>query len=164
MANAYIAGLDLKAKERLCDEIAVAQPIMLAQILPPMLEAPSYERLDHIIHILLVLYRVFVHAPQQRLRQITEEDMEGVFRNNVALFKLLEAESPDARDRITYLSLAGHPEVFVLMFVIEYLRDHGFVQPNSGEQYCVLAAKNLLDGFVKLKYEAGSQTKARPVV
>lgn len=163
-ANAYIADLDLKAKERLCDEIAVAQPIMLAHVLPPVLEVTSYERLDHIIHILLVLYRVFVHVPQKTLRQITEEDMEGVLRNNVAMFKLLELESPDERNHITYVSIAGHPEVFVLMFVIEYLRDHGFVQPNSGEQYYVLAAKNILDCFVKLKYEAQGQTKERPVV
>lgn len=83
--------------------------------------------------------------------------MEGVSRNNVAMFRLLESESPDERDRISYLSMAGHPEVFVLLFVIEYLRDHGFVQPNSGEQYCVLAAKNILDCFVKLKYEARTQ-------
>lgn len=160
----YVAHLDFKAKERFCDEIAATQPVLLAHAVAPALEFGSYEKADHVLHVLMVLYRVFVHAPQKRLRQITEEDIEAVSRNNVAMFKLLDSESLRERERITRLSALSYPEINAFAFLMGYLSEHGFAQIDTDKKLFVLAAKNILDCLVKLKHETQGQTQERTVV
>jgi hypothetical protein len=159
----YIMRLSLREKEGFCDKIFETQPNLLAHALALSEVVTSYERIEHVIHILMVLYHVFT-SNGTKLRTITEEEIERAFRNNIAMLQLLGTESRAERERIIKLSTTAHPEQNALAFLTGYLNENGFSEYTEENNHCTIAAKNIFDCLVKAKYVRSKKRGSRSSV
>ncbi|MCY2927524.1 MAG: hypothetical protein NT031_19215 [Planctomycetota bacterium] len=106
----HIGTLDLAAKEKMCDELAAAQPHMLSCVLVlPRLGVPM-ATVDHVIHVLLVVSECARRASAGRLPEISMAAVEQAAGRINAMLRLLEGESPSQVDRLTRLTVLSHPE------------------------------------------------------
>lgn len=159
----HIMRLNLREKEGFCDEIFENQPSLLAHVLALSEVGASHEKIEHVIHNLMVLYHIFT-SNGTKLRTITEDDIERAFKNNIAMLQLLATESRTERERIIKLSTTKHPEQNVLAFLTGYLNENGFSEYTEGNNHCAIAAKNIFDCFVRTKYESSRKRGSRPSV
>ncbi len=148
----YIRSLKIQEKEHLIEKISKKQPNLLAHVLALPLVGASYKNTEIVLEILMILYNCFTEFEHKKLPIISEDVLESIHENNTALMKLFENESNIEKSNIIQQSFDGYLEKNVLAFVVGYLNDTYFVKIEQNFQHCILASKNILDSFVKLKH------------
>lgn len=147
-----IRAMSQAERMSICDEIYSRQPALLAHVLVlPRLGVPMV-KLDRVLHILLILYDLFSRTSPAALPPVSEETLERVNANQLALLKLMGTEERSEAGRLCRLSLESHPEINALAFIIGDLDDAGITDMSKREdEYCVRAARNLLDAIVQAR-------------
>lgn len=135
----------------LCDEINDRQPALLGQVLVLSRLGVPMVKIDRVLHILLVLYDLFSRNSPVGLSPVTEETLVQVNTNQLALLQLMDTEERSEARRLCRLSVESHPEINVLAFIMGDLGDAGINDMSKREdEYCVRAARILLDAIVKV--------------
>lgn len=145
----------------LCDEVYNRQPALLAHVLVLSRLGVPMEKVDRVLHILLILYDLFSRTSPAGLPPVSEETLERVNANQLALLKLMNTEERSEARRLCRLSVESHPEINVLAFIIGDLGDAGITDMSKREdEYCVRAARNLLDAIVQVRGRPGGDSPA----
>lgn len=150
-----IRSMSLAEKESLCDDLFSRQRALLAHVLVlSKLDVPI-QKVDRVLHILLVLYDLFSRTVPTGLPQVSEDLLEQVDANQLAMLKLIDSEEPAEADRVSRLATTSHPEINALAFATGDLIDFGITNMLEREdEYCVRAARNLVDAFAQAKRTA----------
>jgi len=139
-------------KEALCDEIFTRQPNLLGHVLVLSKLNVPMEKVDRVLHVLLVLYDVFTRAGSVELSKVSEDEMEHVDDNFWALMRLLDSEEPAETGRIVQLATESHPEVNAFAFAIGEMNESGITDMTKKEdEYCVRAVRNLVEAFARAR-------------
>ena len=147
-----IRSLSLKEKEALSADIFSKQPALLAHVLVlSKLDVPM-QKVDRVLHILLVLYDLFTRTTPAGLPQVSEDILDQVNANQLALLKLVDTEERAEARRLTELAAISHPEVNALAFATHDLIESGITNMLAREdEYCVRAVLTLVDAFAQAK-------------
>ena len=147
-----IRDMSLKEKEAVVDEIAILQPNLLALVFVlNSLEVPI-QKVDQVLHILLVLYDAFKRSMPEGIPMISEDTMEAVDKNQMALLRLMDAEEPEEAARLCRLATTSHPEINAFAYANGTLRDAGMYDAKKQDEfYCVRAVRNLVDVFSRTR-------------
>ena len=133
----------------LCDEIYKRQPALLAHVLVLHRLGVCMQKIDRMVHILLVVYDLFSRSSPTVLPPVSEDILERVNANQLALLKLLQREDRNEFNRMCKLSVSSHPEINALAFILGDLRDAGIADMHQKEdEYCVRTARNILDAII----------------
>ncbi len=135
--------MDLKQKERLADEIYATQPNLLASVLVHSRMGSPMERIDRVLHVLLVAHQATKIAGLS-LRLITEADQDQGLGRYTGHIKFLEGL--DAKSQATAISqfVDDHPEKYLLAYAIDQLQQAGIIQlDHENDKNLVLATLNI---------------------
>lgn len=106
-----IQSMSQVEKEGLRDEIFSTQPNLLGHVLVlSRLDVPM-EKVDRVLHVLLVLCDLFTRTTPGGLTQVTIDELEDVDDNHWALLRLMESEEPAEARRLCQLAAKSHPQV-----------------------------------------------------
>lgn len=139
-----VADMDLGARERVCDEIFVEQPNLLASVLVLTKMAIPPPHIEVALEALMVMH-LALKASGKRIRTITEEDQERELQRLVASVKFTEGlELPQVDESIRqYAGFRKEPRL--LSYVMALLQDNGiFSIANEAAKYLVLSALNMV--------------------
>ena len=150
-ATARILSLDQAGQEKLADVIFREQPLALAHVLALSKVGVPCRTIDHVLHVLMVVFECFTEGRTRLLPKITEKVIERANRNTTAMLRLLDAESGDERERIQRMTITSHTEPNVLAYVVSYLHGNGLTDLSQSNEYAVRAAKTVLDAFAAVR-------------
>jgi len=145
----HVMSLDLRGKEKLVDEIFVHQPNLLGTAIVLSKLGVPLEKAEEVFFILLVLYEVFQKRSGLELSLITEDMIEKANDNNTAMLKYLDKEGMKTGMKLIGKSMLNHPQKSAIAFVFGHLNEHGFGNRSKENEYCVRAAKDILDCFIE---------------
>lgn len=138
-----VDAMDLREKESLCDELFAAQPNMLASVIVHSRLGSPMERIDCLLHILLVAYQATKLASLP-LRLITEEDQDRGLRRIVGHTEFLHGLDATSEDTAISQFIEEHSEKYLLAYAIEQLRIAGIARlEHDSDKNLVLAALNI---------------------
>jgi hypothetical protein len=143
----HINSLDMLGKEKLVDEIFTNQPNMLGTVIVLSKLNVPMAKIDIILFILLVLYEAFVKRSGLSIPLITEDLIEKMHKNNTAMLKYVDKETDGYN--IIGQSMLKSPHKFIMAFVVGHLNDQGFSLKSVENEYCVRAAKVIMDCFIQ---------------
>lgn len=152
----YIDSLSFQAKSEIFDRIFLQQPHLLTQALVLSALDVPFEKIDHVLHLLLVFYLCFTDNERLNFPEIGEDEIVAADNDTIAMFQFFEQLDLDKRAEYQERSIRHLPEKNVMAFMFGYLTDHGFDQPNQANAQCIRSAKNIFDCFCKLKRDYGS--------
>jgi hypothetical protein len=141
-------------KVAFCDDIFKRQPSLLGHVLVlSKLDVPI-EKVDIVLHILLVLFDLFTRTTAGGLPQVTIDDLEDVNVNQLSLLKLMQSEDPAEASRLCRVATQSHPEVNAFAFAICHLMESGVSDIMKKEdEFCMRAVRNLVDAFARARRE-----------
>ena len=143
-----IRSMSPAEKEALCDVIFKKQPTLLGHVLVLSKLKVPMEKIDRVLHVLLVLYDLFTRTTPGGLLQVSEDLLEQVDANQWAMLKLMDSEEPAEASRLCQLSLTTHPEINALAFATGELVEAGMAKTmGKDDELCVRATRNLVDAF-----------------
>ncbi len=147
-----VQSMSQSEKEALCDDIFKEQPNLLGHVLVlSKLDVPM-EKVDIVLHVLLVLYDLFMPATPAGLPQVTMDELEDLDTNHWELLRLLESEGPAEASRLSQLAAQSHPEVNAFAFAISHLVESGVSDMTKKEdELCVRVVRNLVDAFARAR-------------
>ena len=146
-AQTTVRSMSADRKLKLVDEIFASQPNLLASVLALGVRKPLDERVDVVLHILLVCFEA-VRASGTQLSTISEVVQEDCLARIVARIGAIEGLSPARRSPIIERQLADHNEPFLLSLVLMELRENGLMGSDSDEEkHFVLTALNLAESI-----------------
>ncbi|MCE9616522.1 MAG: hypothetical protein K8T26_19785 [Lentisphaerae bacterium] len=150
-----VQAMSRAAKEELCDDIFRRQPNLLGHVLVLSRLHVPMEKVDRVLHILLVLDDLFTRTTPGGLPQVSLDELEAVDANQWAMLKLMDSEDPDEARRVCQLAAKSHPEVNAFAFALCHLIESGVSDMLKKEdEFCVRAVRNLVDAFARAR--AGS--------
>ncbi len=151
-----IRAMSQAERMALCDEVYGRQPALLAHVLVlPRLGVPM-QKVDRVLHALLILYDLYSRTSAGGLPPVSEDILEQVNANQLALLKLMDSEERSEALRLCKLSVSSHPEINALAFLIGDLREAGITDMVTHEdEYCFRAVRNLLDAIIRVRGRTG---------
>jgi len=156
-----IRAMSQDERMSLCDEVYRRQPALLAHVLVLQRLGVPMKKVDRVLNVLLILYDLFCRTSTVNLPPVSEETLERVNANQLALLKLMDGEERSEAIRLCKLSVTSHPEINALAFIIGDLRDAGITDMSKKEdEYCVRAERNLLDAIIQARGRPGGDTGA----
>ena len=155
-------GLDQAAKVKLCDDLAANQPEALSWVLLLHRQGVSMPVVDHVLHLLLVISESIRKTIREPLRRITEDDFEKAAAKVHAMFRLLEGESKEEAEWLTYLMAEAHPERNLFAYVANYLSRESKAGERPGDERAIFATAVLLEVFLQAAGLAEAHASATP--
>ena len=147
-----IQSMSPAEKEALCDDIFKHQPNLLGHVLVLSKLGVPMEKVDRVLHVLLVLYDLFTRATPGELTQVTVDELEHIGDNHWALLRLMESEEPAEARRLCRLAAKSHPEVNAFAYAIGEMLESGIADMTKKEdEFCVRAVRNLVDAFARAR-------------
>jgi hypothetical protein len=140
-----VLGMNIKEKEALCDQIHADQPHIFLTTVALSQSGVSLAKLDHSLHLLMVVYLAFRNAADVRLPAIGLDMIDDAYKKLASMMKYLAAE-PDKR--MWNLTATSYPEPNLLAYLVGYLRDHNFHVETNEHAKVISVAKMSLDAFV----------------
>lgn len=139
-------------KETLCEDIFNRQSNLLAHVLVlHKLDVPI-DKVDQVLHVLLVLYDLFTRATPGELPLVSEDMLDEVNQNQWALLKLMNSETPTEASRLCQLAAKSHPEVNAFAYANGTLHEAGISDTWKKEDvYCVSVVRNLVDALSRTR-------------
>lgn len=158
-----VQSMSRQEKEALCDDIFKRQPNLLGHVIVlSKLDVPM-EKVDRVLHLLLVLYDVFTRTTPGALRQVTIDELEDVDANQWALLRLMDSEDPAEARRLCQLAAKSHPEVNAFAFAIGHLLESGVSDMMKKEdELCMRSVRNLVDAFARARREGVGRDTREP--
>ncbi|OGJ86868.1 MAG: hypothetical protein A2487_18275 [Candidatus Raymondbacteria bacterium RifOxyC12_full_50_8] len=151
----YVESLDLCGKERLSDDIFIKQPNLLSVVLClSRLDVPM-DKLGEVLHILFVLYDAFHNRSGLKIPKVSQRMIDKANANTTAMLQYLDKEGAYEGNRLIGKAMLNSPNKFVTAFVLGYMNEHGFDTFSQANEYCIRAAKVVMDCFI----EAGESVK-----
>lgn len=140
-----VADMDLGARERVCDEIFVEQPNLLASVLVLTKMAIPPPHIEVALEALMVMH-LALKASGKRIRTITEEEQERELQRLVASAGFSEGlELPQVEESISQYAAGFQKEPWLLSYVVGLLQDNGVLSmANEDSKYLVLSVFNLV--------------------
>lgn len=147
-----VKSMSRAEKEAVCDEILRRQPNLLGHVLVLSKLNVPMEKVDRVLHVLLVLHDLFTRAGSVELPTVAEDELEHIDDNFWALMRLLDSEEPAEAERLVRVATESHPEVNALAFAIGEMKEFGITDMTTKEdEYCVRAVRNLVDAFARAR-------------
>ena len=145
-----VGAMDFSEKEALADEVFRAQPHMLASVVAQKGLGVSLEKIDFLLHILLVCFQAMRESGLTRAT-VTEDEQERQMRRYSAI-----VESSSGRDELLRQYIDSHLEKWLVAYVSSEMA--GWLKriaPEESNKYVMLAAWNLVNciAFAKLAGE-----------
>ena len=141
-----VDSMNLDEKVRFADKIHSNQPHALLTVLGLSQHGIAMPVLEHAIHVVMVVYSAFYGTTGRNLPVITLESLDEARRDNAMLSSAIERGNlnPSA-----YLD--AHPEPNILSWVYDYLREHGLLTANWGNELLVRTLQVVVDAFAKMR-------------
>jgi hypothetical protein len=150
----FINNLSNPAKLEYSDRIFANQPHLLGHALLLSSLGVSLDKIDHVLHLLLVFYHCFSDNEVYVYSIISEDQLLAADDNTVAMFKYLESEDPAERKKQTDISILNYPELNVFAYMMIYLKDNGFFENLSPEHVrCIRTIKAIFDCLCNARAE-----------
>ena len=143
-----VRALDLKGKERWCDEIFAEQPCLLASCLALPRMGVSMPKLECLLHILLVCFQAMKETGLE-WPSISEDDQERQLARWGGAVRFSESLEPALGDLARSDYFTHHSEQPLLAFVIHELTgwlaeltEQGVAE--ESDKFVIMAAVNLV--------------------
>jgi len=144
-----IDGMDQAVKVQLCDELAVNQPEALGWVLLLHRQGVSMPVVDHVLHILLVISESIKETIRQRVPRVTLDAFDKADVKIHAMFRLLQGESEDEVEWLTYLMAESHPERNLYAYVVDHLNRKSKANERPGDERAIYATAVLMEAFLQ---------------
>lgn len=139
-----INGYDLNNKEILCDHIHKVQPNIFLTTVDSINHGVSHAKLDHVLHILMVVHMAFDKEPYISTRQIGSDDIEYVSQKHFAMLSFLQSEP----DKHTWeLTITSYPQKPLWAYIMAYLQEKGIEIQMQGDAYIFTMVKIIVDAY-----------------
>jgi len=154
--NAVLA-MDFGKKEALTDEVFRIQPHMLASVMVQKDFGVPLEKVDFLLHILLVCFQAMKESGLT-WATVTEDEQERQFQRYLAIFESSARQNDQRRDELLGQYINGHPEKWLVAYLSSettaWLKR---IVPEESDKYVMLAAWNLVNciAFAKLVGDQG---------
>ena len=146
------ASLSIESETEIFDRIYINQPNLLAHVLVLSTLGVSNEKIDPILHLLLVFYHCFTENERWQFPVVSEEELFAADNNTIAMLRFFDKEEPSDRAKYREMSILNYPEQNVYAYMVGYLKDNGFVEEkNEVDEYCLRSIKNVFDCFCRLR-------------
>ena len=145
----YIQSLEMSKKSALCDRIYNEQPILLGGVLVLNRMQIPMEKIEVVLHILLVLYYSF--SKKYQLKPVTEEIYEQETEKFSSMIKYYDGESKTEKDRFNVQTIGSHPEKNALAFIFGYMQDHNMKNTDPYSQDCMRAIMIVFNCMVRAR-------------
>ena len=140
-----VRAMDAIQKERLADEVYLAQPNLLASFLVQRNFGVSLMKMEFLLEVLLICFQAMKESGHA-WPLITEDDQDRQLAHLVAMIQSSEIQSYDDRDRTMRHYIETHPEKELLAFIqMETSIWLNRVEPEESDKWVVLAARNMVD-------------------
>lgn len=133
----HIQSLNMEMKTALCDKIKKEQPVLLGGVLVLNNMKIPIEKVDIVLHVLLILYHSF--SKKFQLKPVTEEMYELETRKFTSMINYLSGESISDMQLINEQAINFHPEKNAFAFIFGYMKDHGLLNTDFHSQECMRA-------------------------
>lgn len=150
-----VLGVDPKERDALCDQIHADQPHVFLTTVALSQSGVSLAKVDHALHLLMVIYLAFKDSTGIRLPVIGLDMIDDAYKKLASMMTYLAIE-PDRR--MWNLTAMFHPEPNLLAYVVGYLRDHNFHVETDEHARVISVAKMTLDIFVAAKKRSSSRS------
>jgi len=153
-----VTGYDLVQTEALCDRIHTAQPHVFLTTLALAQDGVSMPKMDHVLHVLMVVHIAIEMQTSLPLRTISRKDIQVAHKKHHDMLNYLEAE-PDKR--MWDLTCTAYPEPVLLAYVIDFLSENGIITETNEDYLVATMSKVILDVYVDALRES-EQDKCQP--
>ncbi len=144
-----VRKMDLAQRAQLLDEIHAHQPNLLYSALALRRFGASYEQLEVVLNILLVCFEAMKLAGTER-NVIDEALQERCLARITGKMRFLEGLPSGQMDEAVMASMADHPEIWLLAFVIDDLKTRELIRIRTDtEKFVVLAALNIVESIAE---------------
>ena len=156
----YVGSLSVKAKMEIYDRIQENQSGFMETVFSlRSLDVPD-EKIEHILHLLLVFYLVFTDHEKITLPSVSEQQVLSTDEKTGSLFHILSKRSTDERRQFLAALILISPARYVFAYALKYLMGNGLVE--EGDQanvYCITAIDKIFDCFCKLRKDYFAKPK-----
>ena len=153
-----VTGYDLAQTEALCDRIHAAQPHIFLTTLALAQDGVSMPKMDHVLHVLMVVHIAIEMQTSLPLRTIGRNDIQVALKKHQDMLNYLEHE-PDRR--MWDLTCTAYPEPVLLAYVLDFLSEKGIVTETNEHYLVATMSKVILDVYVDALRES-EQGKCQP--
>ncbi len=140
-----VTGLSLKEQEALCDQIHADQPHIFLTTVALSQDGVSLSRLEHALHVLMVVYLAFKNGTKAPLPVISLDMIREAYQRHASMLKYLAAE----KDRRMWdLTATSYPELWLFAYVMGHLAENGFSVETDENAMVGSVSKVILDVFL----------------
>ena len=140
-----IDTLNLIQKEILVDEIYKNQPNLLASVLVHTRYGAPMEKIDTLLHILLVAYLAAKQA-KLNIKQITEEDLEKYMQRYVGHVMFTEGMNDRLKSKAINQWIDEHPEKWLLAYAYDtMLKSQFHIMNKESDKYLIITGVNIVN-------------------
>lgn len=140
-----VRAMDLKAKERLADEIHDRQPHMLGEFLVQKQFGVSLPKMDFLLDILFVCFQAMKESKLD-WPLITEDEQDLQLSRYTASVKHVEDLGGTLGDRALADYINSHPEKELLAFVqVELNKWLAMIEPEESDKFVMMVAMNYVN-------------------
>jgi hypothetical protein len=153
-----VTKYDLIQTEALCDRIHAVQPHVFLTALALAQDGVSMPKMDHVLHVLMVVHIAIEMQTSLPLRTISRKDLQVAHKKHQDMLNYLEAE-PDKR--MWDLTCTTYPEPVLLAYVLDFLSENGIATETNEDYLVATMSKVILDVYVDALRES-EQGKCQP--
>ena len=143
--------MNIPEKERVCDEILIEQPNLLASVLVLNNMGNTLEEVEVLLNILIVLH-LAVKESGVRIEKVSEEAQERQLNMLAAIIKFTEGMDSRFVDISINQYFVSQDEKILLAYVLSAMKDAKFFE-NKKEcsKYLIMAGLNLVKCIINAK-------------
>lgn len=156
----YIFSLDSKQKEIIADDIFQKQPQLLFEVVGLNHLGVPMDKIEHVFNLLFVFYDYFHDRGNIELPKVTDDMINDVWNNMIAMLKLMDKEGPETGWPLMQKGIEAYPEIEALAFLTKYTNDNGFTENKIENERCLRAGKVILDCFMRVKKQKEEKSAA----
>ena len=150
-----VRAMDFGEKKAPADEVFRVQPHMLASVVAQKELGVSLEKIDFLLHILLICFQAMKESGLTWIT-VTEDEQERQMQRYVAIFEASACMNDPRRDELLQQYINSHPEKWLVAYVSSEMASWlKRIAPEESDKYVMLAVWNLVNciAFAKLAGE-----------